>query len=141
MGRICTNPHQSNQLLKHGFMSQSADLWWSEYALVDNGTPLMMRIAEPILYSYRNNEDDIPAWSLTALLQALPGAIMHDDIPYYLHITKSQNVYLIEYTDAESGETLVYRDGIDLIDIAVQMIIHLVKNKIPLNPAYIYNNI
>lgn len=141
MGRICTNPHQSRQLLKHGFISQSADLWWSEYALVNNGTPLMMHITEPILYSYRNNEEDIPAWSLAALLQALPGSIMYDDVSYYLHITKGQDVYLIEYTDPDSGEMLAYRDGTDLIDIAVQMITHLVKNKIPLNPAYIYNNI
>ena len=130
MGRICTNPHQSKQLLMHGFMAQSADLWWSEYALVNQPTPVMMHITEPILYSYRNTDDDLPAWSLTALLQALPGSVMYDDKPYYLHITKSQDVHLIEY-----------RDGIDLIDITVQMIIHLIKNNIPLNQSYIYNNI
>ncbi len=141
MGRICTNPHQSKQLLMHGFMAQSADLWWSEYALVNQPTPVMMHITEPILYSYRNTDDDLPAWSLTALLQALPGSVMYNDKPYYLHITKSQDIHLIEYTDSESGETLAYRDGIDLIDITVQMIIHLIKNNIPLNQSYIYNNI
>lgn len=139
MGRICTNPHQSRQLRACGFSVQAADLWWSEYALVNQPTPIMMHITEPILYSYKNSEDDIPAWSLTTLLQALPGAIMSNNIQYNLHITKAQDYYFIEYTS--DNATLMYRDGRDLIDICVQVIVHLINNGIPLNSAYIYDNI
>ena len=139
MGRICTNPHQSKLLLNYGFSTEAADLWWSEYALVNQPTPLMMHITEPVLYSYKNTDDDLPAWSLTTLLQALPGEIMREDGRYILHITKAQEYYLIEYTDEQNS--FIYKDGRDLIDICVQIIVHLINNDIPLNSAYIYDNI
>ena len=139
MGRICTNPHQSRQLLNYGFSVRAADLWWSEYALVNQPTPIMMHITEPVLYSYKNTDDDLPAWSLTTLLQALPGEIMRDDKRYILHITKAQEYFLIEYTSEQ--DSFIYKDGRDLIDICVQAIIHLINNGIPLNSAYIYDNI
>ena len=139
MGRICTNPHQSKQLVNRGFSVQAADLWWSEYALVNQPTPLMMRIAEPVLYSYKNTDDDIPAWSLTTLLQALPDSIMYDNESFKIHITKAQDYYLVEYTSDHAS--LIYKDGRDLIDICVQLIIHLIDNGIPLNSAYLYDNL
>ena len=139
MGRICTNPHQSIKLLQVGFSPAAADMWWSEYAVINNGAPVMTRLDEPVLYSYQNQKSDIPAWTLTTLLLALPGSVKYDDSIYNLHIFKEDETYIIDY----SGEhnSLIYRDGIDLIDITVQIILHLIKLGIPLNPAYLYNNI
>lgn len=139
MGRICTNPHQSKQLIDHGFSINAADLWWSEYVTFNHPSPTKMRIAEPVLYSYRNTDDDLPAWSLTTLLQALPGEIMWEDKRYVLHITKAQEFYLIEYTGEQNS--FIYKDGRDLIDICVQVILHLINNNIPLNSSYIFDNI
>lgn len=139
MSRLCTNPNQSNQLIKHGFMVQAADAWWSEYAWINNGTPICVHVTEPQLYVEQYTENDIPAWSLETLLHSMPSSIKIDKKVYRLHITKEQDIYLIEYT-SETG-TWAYRDGRDLIDIAVQMVIYLLKNHISLNPAYILNNI
>lgn len=139
MARICTNPHQSRLLAGAGFSTNAADLWWSEYALVNQSTPLMVRIADPVLYSYKNTDNDLPAWSLTTLIQALPDSIMYEDESFRLHITKAQDYYLVEYTSERAS--LIYKDGRDLIDICVQLIIHLINNNIPLNSAYLYDNI
>ena len=140
MGRICTNPHQSNKLTSRGFSAKAADLWWSQYELVYQPTPMMQHfVGDPVLYTYQTSSEDIPAWSLTTLLQALPDTISYDDEIFNLHITKAQNYYLVEYTSERAS--LLYRDGRDLIDICVQVIIHLIDNDIPLNSAYLYDNI
>lgn len=134
--RICTNPHQGRLLLSMGLESRSADLWWSQY-VPDGGS--MGLTEDPVLYSYKVSLNDIPAWSLTTLFQALPDAIIYKDEDYSLYLTKTQNIYVVGYKNDQG--VLMYRDGMNLIDICVQIIVHLVKNQIPLNSAYKYDNI
>ena len=64
---------------------------------------------------------------------------MWEDKRYVLHITKAQEFYLIEYTGEQNS--FIYKDGRDLIDICVQVILHLINNNIPLNSSYIFDNI
>ena len=151
MPRMCTNPKQSNQLLNHGFSERAADMWWTPYVWTmpdPNAAPVLVQTDVPELYTMRVSPDDMPAFSLTTLLQALPGTItLIGGETYDLRIIKDKEVYTIEYSkiNPNSGNiadytVLAYRDGNDLIDIAVQMIIFLLKSNIPLDSEYIYNN-
>ena len=127
--------------MAYGFSIQSPDLWWTPYVWTipdPTAAPVLEYREIPELYSTQISAEDIPAFSLTTLMQALPGSVITNGSTYSLHITKDRDVYTVGYYNETS--ILAYRDGIDLIDIAVQMIIFLLKSNIPLDSAYIYNN-
>lgn len=53
---------------------ESADMWWNYYTVtIDDTTPLIIRIDEPWVgsFNWENKPDNIPCWSLSALLQII----------------------------------------------------------------------
>ena len=143
MPRACTNPNQSEQLLEHGFRAQAADFWWTPFVWTipdPNAAPVLAYADRPTLYTEQFTPQDVPAFSLTTLFQALPSSILVDGVTYYLNIAKEQDSYMLSYSNLIESSTYIYRDGFDLIDITVQIIVFLLKNNIPLNSSYIYNN-
>jgi len=54
---------------------KSNDLWWNYYSVtIDDTTPLIIHIDEPWVgsFNWANKSDNIPCWSLAALLDVLP---------------------------------------------------------------------
>lgn len=52
---------------------ESADMWWSKNFIYYNPTAIIGISAEySNVYTYKFGEDDIPCWSLTALLDIFP---------------------------------------------------------------------
>lgn len=70
---ICTNIEQSKQLVRLGLDPDSADMWWSNRFVYWRTTPMIGVAAEQNqLYTFKWCEMDIPAWSLSALLEVMP---------------------------------------------------------------------
>lgn len=62
---------------------ESADMWWNFYSVTtDNTTPQIIHIDTPWVgsFNWNNEPDNIPCWSLAALLDILPSgkALIHD---------------------------------------------------------------
>ena len=54
---------------------ESADMWWNYYSVTtDFGTPQIIHLDTPWVGSFNwyNEPDNIPCWSLSALLDVLP---------------------------------------------------------------------
>ena len=121
---ICTSPNQSKHLLDIGFDPEYADMY---YPMMPDGQlnqfPLSgykMELAE---------KDDIPAWSLTKLIQIMPETIygpVPKDHPTKLIIRKN-GVYYFDETGLQHGPCFVSSED-RLIDAVYKMICWLAKN-------------
>ena len=67
MNKICTNINQSKKLIELGININTANMLWTYDFMVNdiNGLNVISEQLKP-------EEKDIPAWSLTALLNVLP---------------------------------------------------------------------
>lgn len=137
MNKICTSFEQSKKLIELGIDPDTADmgyLWWmdtetkkegiDEIPTVLNGLPL--------------EKCDIPAWSLTALINLMPESIMrkdkiHDEMTYVPSFERTISpscVYYRNYSlDAMDRAFASYgEDDKDLVDACCNMIGWLIKN-------------
>ena len=109
---------------------ESADMWWNFYSVtLDNTTPLIIHLDEPWIgnFNWNNEPDNIPAWSLAALLEHLDDEITdEDENDYDLTIIKVGVQYQLYYHDflgrAEDIET-EWHDN--MIDACYEMIVKL----------------
>lgn len=100
---------------------KSADMWWSRCTITDfgDGALKVSYTVEPCNISqFRNTKEDIPCWSLAALLEQLPYELCDDDgNSSYLGINKEDDVYQLVYEDPygdfESIETDRYEHFVD----------------------------
>jgi len=78
-----------------------------------------------------NEEGDIRAWSLAALLEQLKAEIqLKNKQILFLHINKYNDInYDIRYTNSWTGEVLI-AEADNLVDACVEMIIRLNKLKL-----------
>lgn len=101
MNKICTDIHQSQKLIELGIAPQTADMiyyWFDNFELDDEWYELH-------LGTNRINCKDIPAWSLSALLDIMPKVesvgyeqypiLEHDDEGYEI----SSPIYNTDYYD------------------------------------------
>jgi len=73
MSNIATTIEQSKHLLELGLDPKTADMWWSNRFVYWKSTPMIGVAAEQNqLYTFKWCEMDIPAWSLSALLEVMP---------------------------------------------------------------------
>ena len=73
MSNIATTIEQSRHLLELGLDPASADMWWSNRFVYWTSTPMICVATEQNqLYTFKWCEEDIPAWSLSALLEVIP---------------------------------------------------------------------
>ena len=85
-----TNLAQSKKLAEI-LPLESADMWWNFYSVTtDNTTPLIIHLDTPWVgnFNWDNKPDNVPCWSLAALLQVLPLGIYDefDNCDYELEI-------------------------------------------------------
>lgn len=136
--QIATNRLQSDRLLKCGVPAESADMTLS---YCKGGFYELM--ATPFHYGCFN-EEDAPAWSLSALLGLLPKEIEIDGYPYRISIYFENsdepvigNQWCLYYKPKKHNEKSRIDDvpmyAPDLIECAVQMIIWLINYGYALN--------
>lgn len=73
MSNIATTIEQSKHLLELGLNPKTADMWWSNRFVYWLHTPMIgVATEQNQLYTFKWCEEDIPAWSLSALLEVMP---------------------------------------------------------------------
>jgi hypothetical protein len=122
MNKICTTIEQSKKLLELGIDVDTADIYLYE------GTDGNYYPEFPIERDY----GDIPAWSLSALLELMPFHIIENNKRYGFYQRKGLNpqgeTYCFEYK-SNTGERLYKTNHLNNpIDAAFEMIVWLKKN-------------
>ncbi len=141
--KICTDIRQSQQLLKWGLEEKTADMYYPHLGEGTYGdTP---RVGEPsLMYS---GEPDIPAWSLSALLEQLPVYVISQFGKYHLNIERKEEVWKCSYCFYESSiggdiyfaysfveDSFPAIEKPDLMDVIYEMVINYleyIKNFLP----------
>lgn len=122
MNKICTDINQSKKLVELGIDVNTADMWYQHigYSIIDGKekpTYFPMVIRDNI------SDDDIPAWSLAALLDVINKnyytTLYHDGVAWNIDIIHHDN-------DKEKHN--VYANT--PIDACVEMIIELHEQKL-----------
>ena len=106
----------------------SADMWWSKNFIYYNPTAAIGISAEySNVYTYKFGEDDIPCWSLAALIEALPlGVDIHN-------ITDGHKMYYyVEIYMKRSGKEMYLSTERreNLVDACYEMILKLHKHNL-----------
>lgn len=135
---IATSIEQSKKLLELGIDSKTADMWWNFYSITyDFGTAMEVPLKEPMLsnFNWFNKENNIPAWSLSALWKLLPLSIKVNEIEYYQTVGRGgTGAYTFEYMNPhkepwEVDYWLHCTSKSNPIDAVVEMIEWLIENK------------
>ncbi len=114
---ICTSLEQSKKLLSLGLDPSTADMWYSYYGNSKYNPTVAYKGQQWFLCQIRNSlHDDIPCWSLTALLKLLPDIIKVKEECYTFSLIKN----VIEYV-GHDGSILYSTGGESFIDAAVKM--------------------
>ena len=128
MNKICTSIGQSKKLLELGIDVNTADMYWS-HRVVDT-----MVIYEPrVITLMPHANENIPAWSLSALLELIPpylgefsegvdfgfGKAMNGKW-YSAHYIQLDNSGLATFSKTVTGDTSV--------DAAFEMVVWLKEN-------------
>jgi hypothetical protein len=123
MSNIATTIEQSKRFLELWLDPKTADMVWVRYAAGGYRLEVLHReLFERIM------ETDIPAWSLSALLEVMPSNI--DD--YDLYITKHKYVdgghgYNVEYNRGFTISVLHKETNRDLVTAAYEMVCYLLE--------------
>ena len=132
MNKICTTIEQSKKLFELGVDVNTADMWYQHigYSITDGkekSTYFPMVIRDNI------SDDDIPCWSLVALLKLMPFQIIKNNNRFGFYQVKSFNkqggVYRFGYKTSNNSflfETSWYND---VIDAAFEMVCWLKKEE------------
>lgn len=122
---ITTTIEQSKHLLELGLDPNTADMWWSNRFVYWQPTPMIgVATEQNQLYAFKWCEMDVPAWSLTALLDVMPN---NDYWEICLWQYKDQRWQCV-FDDVEfsNGETKAFVTDTP-IDAAYQMVCWLLE--------------
>ena len=126
-----TNLEQSKKLADI-LPVESADMWWSKNFIYYNPTAAIGISAEySNVYTYKFGEDDIPCWSLAALLNTLPVSI--DEGQHCLALINSNPNGDIEWLccyEDYKGDLMMECYADNQVDACVEMIIELHEQKL-----------
>lgn len=128
---IATSVEQSKHLLELGMPKESADMaWYSSYA--KEGYSIRMLNDTYPLDIIGEEHDEIPAWSLTVLLDFLPEKI---EPFYYISLEKYEKGYRMAYLYTIGGELqhLIQYIGETAIDVTYDMVCIILENKLKRN--------
>ena len=112
-----TTQSQSRELLEHGLDPSTADMIWTYDFMA--GEVTCINIISDLL---KPESPDIPAWSLSQLLNMLPEKIVIGEVEYRLKITKHEVRYILEGKEEIFG---VESEEHGLLDCLVKTIIWL----------------
>lgn len=122
---IATSIEQSKKLLELGINPETADMWYSYYGNSKYNSTIAYEGQQWFLCQIRNSRhDDIPCWSLNALIELLP-EIKGTPFVIQKFKTENNNYYNLEY---EGIIMLPYCKS--LVDGCVEMIEKLKKENL-----------
>ena len=139
MNKICTDINQSKKLIELGINTSTADMLWTYDFMVNdiNGLNVISEQLKP-------EENDIPAWSLNALMNFLPSEftkVGYSTTTYKIKIRKYKFTDEVDLYQIAYGNYKFYEDGSsswkdmintgekeNLIDAAFQMLVWLKEN-------------
>jgi len=126
MNKICTDTKQSKKLMEIGIDVNSADMYYH------NRTDIKYKGALPIEYKHGNPllSQEIPAWSLSALVDVLPIFIEFNGDKYYLRFMKEYVEYANDELSIITGRCLHTTGNDNLVDACVEMIVKLKEEKL-----------
>ena len=113
-----TDLEQSKKLAEI-FPIESADMYYSNHSLENYYCPT------PLIGRYSEIHDQIPCWSLAALLDVLPDELEEG---YYLTLFKERMEYCCCYED-NNGDSFKHTFADNPIDACVEMILMLKELK------------
>ena len=118
---IATTIEQSNHLLELGMPKESANMCYT-WQVID-------KEYFPIPVARKAYDDELPAWSLAALLNFLPEKI---EPFYYISLEKYVKGYRIAYLYTIGGELqhLIQYTGETAIDVTYDMVCTILENKL-----------
>ena len=122
--KACTDLEQS-QKLADILPIESADMWWNIYSVTtDNTTPQIIHLDTPWVdnFNWDNKPDNVPCWSLDALLDALPEI---NGIPLTLEKVKAKDGYEGYYYHIEYENMVLIPYSKNPIDACYEMILKL----------------
>ena len=123
MNKICTDLEQSNKFIELGIDMNTADFMW-EYN-PDKETYWNKPTIIPIdNYIFIN---DIPAWSLSALIGLMPTDDKKDE--YYVDTESHSNYHTVSYRNCWDGCIHSEYSEESLLDAAFEMVCWLLENK------------
>lgn len=109
--KIATTEEQSKKLLELGIDEGTADMYWWHY----NEKTYLSGMYDG---EFNKREEDVPAWSLSALLNVMPkGLWLVKDVEEKYHI----------YTRVYIGECVSSENPIDTV---FEMVVYLKENKL-----------
>lgn len=114
---ICTSVEQSQRLISLGLDIDMADLY---YILRRNGEPRLALFTSNITEGMLNN---LPAWSLSALINQLPQFITTENTDYCLMMTSDRIVYWNPNKD-----NLFETTEVNLLDAVVETLVWHISN-------------
>ena len=126
-----TNIEQSKKLAEI-LPIESADMWWNYYSVTtDFGTPQIIHLNTPWVgsFNWNNKPDNIPCWSLEALLNAIPKHIKDYNV---LRIDINENTFAIWYDEIDYGVNTELPDITmeSAVDACVKMVLKLHELKL-----------
>lgn len=133
--KMCTSIEQSKKLLNLGLDPSTADMYYSYYGNSRYNPTIAYKGQQWFLCQIRNSlHDDIPCWSLTALLELMPLFIRTDNGDYNFSLARGgAGAYTFSYIHSlkepwELGYNLrltTHKDSV--IDAAFEMICWLIE--------------
>ena len=113
-GKICTSIEQSKKLIALGIDVNTADMYYNvnSYGIQDKPVAIGKVLSK-----------DIPAWSLSALIELLPNKIVVNNEKYFLHFTKNKVEYIGIVT--WDGQKSISAEADNLLDACYNIIVKL----------------
>ena len=137
MDKICTSIEQSRKLIELGIDVNTADMRYGYIApydfsdrMYDGGydeVPYPKDFLKKNPYFSENEYDgELPAWSLTALMELMPDKISIDNESYYLSFTKKSVEFRGPIT--WDGQKTKSFEMDNILDAAFEMVVWLKEN-------------
>lgn len=122
MNKICTSIEQSQKLIKLGVDVNTADMLWT-YDFVVNDINALNIVSDNL----KPEENDIPAWGLSALIGLIPDKISINNESYYLSFNK-KGVEFIGPITWDGQKTKSFKMD-NILDAAFETVCWLKENK------------
>ena len=130
MAQIATTIEQSKKLIELGIDVNTADMFYYKENIFNNALSVFNGQLLVRGNSELKDEDTIPAWSLSALIELMPAYLITNG-------KRTTNIQMRKLDDGNIGfyyfinqETNIIKGGINSIDAAFEMMCYLLKNKL-----------
>lgn len=129
MVKICTDINQSKKLLELGIDVNTADMYYSyDYNIDEYEDDAQIIPQSELGQHFSLFPEDIPAWSLSALLGILPSVIKRKEKRMFLTLEKA-GAYNLYYKSPDRLDEL-WETKEELVDACYKMIINLHELKL-----------